>query len=92
MLGKVLGRVDRGDIAGRRAQAWATERDPWKEQSRGMFREQQAWMCPGMATVDYRVRVTVRGSTEDQHAALQMSHGHPCCANSASNCRQTEHL
>lgn len=48
VLGKVLGRVDGGDMIERRAQAWATEGDLWKEQSRGVFSKQWAWLCPGM--------------------------------------------
>ena len=46
----------------------------------------------GWATVDCRNRMTVRGSTEDQDAALQVSSRDPCCTNFVSNCRQTEHL
>lgn len=43
VLGKVLGRVDGGDMVGRR--------DLWEEQSRGVFRTQQAWMCYSGLTV-----------------------------------------
>ena len=92
MLGKVLGRVVVGDMVGRRVQAWATARDLWKEENRGMFNQQHTRMYPGMTTANCRDRMTVRGSTEDQDAALHMSYGEPCGANSVSNCRQAEHL